>query len=116
MSAPLHLSFEAGALHRILDEVASAAAKLPPELVDRLVRVVEAGAELFVVETDSFAASGASHLVMRPKPSDALLVFMAAAGASDPDLGLVENALCHIEASLPADTIAQSMDRGEPAE
>lgn len=115
MTASLHLRFETEALRCALNEVSSVAAKLPPEFVERLVRLVDAGTELFVIETDCLAAAGANHLVMRAKPTDALLAFVAAAGAPDPDLGLVDNALCHIEASLPVGMIANGEGHGEAA-
>ena len=92
------------------------ALELPLEVGQRLVGAIEAGAKVFVVEADSRAAIGADHLVMRAKPSDLLLVFLAAAGADNPDLCLVEDALRHIESSIPTKTIAKSSDRREWSE
>lgn len=92
------------------------ALELPLEVGQRLVGAIEAGAKVFVFEADSRAAAGADHLVMRAKPSDLLLVFMAAAGAANPDLRLVEDALRHIESSVPVKTIAKTPDGRERPE
>lgn len=89
------------------------ALELPLEVGQRLVGAIEAGAKVFVVETDSRAAAGTDHLVMRAKPSDLLLAFMAAAGAGNPDLRLVEDALRHIESSVPGKNIAKTSDGRE---
>lgn len=69
---------------------------------DRLPDLIQAGAEAFVFETDHHAAPGARHLTVRAKPSDGLLRLMAALRARDVDFVAVENALGHLETSIPA--------------
>lgn len=102
------LTAETDAVVRCLADLS--ALELPLEVGQRLVGAIEAGAKVFVVEADSRAAAGADHLVMRAKSSDLLLAFMAAAGAGNPDLRLVEDTLRHIESSVPAKTIANTSD------
>lgn len=101
MSAALTLSFDMAAFEAALGELLALAdaGKLAPEVCERLVGVVEAGGKVFVLEVDRGAAAAAGHLVMRAKPSDLFLGFMAACRAGDAQLGLVEDALRHIETS-----------------
>jgi hypothetical protein len=96
MTAPLRLFFDNRALADLLAELSAMLAKLPGEIVGAF----DGGTKLICVETDRAATAATGHFVMRAKPSDLLLGFMAAAGARNPDLSAVEDALCHIEASL----------------
>lgn len=72
---------------------------LPPEIGKRLIRLVDAGAELFTFKSEMFVAGGADNLVITAQPSDALAIFMAAARTCNADLSAVEQALRHLESS-----------------
>lgn len=115
MTSALHFSFDAGSVTRWTRGVSALLEKLPPEVVQRFVCLLDRGFELFRFEADCSSAGGADHILVCAQPSDLLLDFIAAAGAANSDLGLVDDALCHIESSLPVATISAIENEGETA-
>lgn len=116
MTSTLHLSFDASSVTCWTSGISALLEKLPPEIVHRFVRSLDGGFELFCFEADCASAGGASHVLVSAQPSDLLLDFIAAAGAANPDLGLVDDALRHIESSLPVATISAIENEGEIAQ
>lgn len=82
------------------------AGEIPLEIGNRLIRAIEAGAKLFAFESDCLPAPGADHCIITAQPTQALAVFMSAVRAGDRDLGLIEQALCHLESSSLSDGAA----------
>jgi len=70
-----------------------------PELGPSFVNVMELPPRFARSERDEEAAAQAGHLRMIAKPTDGLLVFLAAARAGNLDLGSIERAFGH-DASL----------------
>jgi hypothetical protein len=70
-----------------------------PELGPSFVNLMELPSRFARWERDEEAAAQAGHLRMTAKPTDGLLVCLAAAGAGKLDLGIIERAFGH-DASL----------------
>jgi hypothetical protein len=91
------IKFDADALTAALARASSLAeaGKLPAEVAKRTIEAVEAGAQLAAFRLDGGAAAVANELTLFAEPGQALLDFLAAAGAGDVDDGVVEKALGH---------------------
>lgn len=72
------------------------ATKVPLEVCDGFVRLLEAGAEIFTLKADCLSAPVADHLVVRLELTDLALRFMATCRTGHPDLGIIEQSLGHI--------------------
>jgi hypothetical protein len=77
------------------------ARQVPPEVGERLVGLIDAGAELFAFECDDLAAAGTGHVRVIAKPGDAFSMFLSAARTADREPGALEVAFRHLESSLP---------------
>ena len=86
-------------LRLLLPDVAQRA----PEVFDRLVGVIESGAELFVIELDRSLAAGTGDLVLRAKPTDGLRIVMSALRAGNLNLAIIEQAFGHGASSIAGD-------------
>jgi hypothetical protein len=104
----LSLHADTSVMDLILAELLSLieAGDIPLEIGNRLVRAIEAGAKLFTFESDCLPAPGADHCIITAQPTQAFAVFMSAVRAGDRDLGLIEQALCHLESSSLRDGAA----------
>jgi hypothetical protein len=96
------IALESGSVEHALDALSAALPKLAqlgPEVVDRLIGLINSGAKLVVFE-DDLGSAGARELIMRAKPSDGLLGLVAAVSARDVDLAVIEQALSHVDLSF----------------
>jgi len=107
-SRKLSLHADTSVMESVFAELLSLieAGEIPLEIGDRLIRAIEAGAKLFTFESDCLPAPGADHCIITAQPTQAFAVFMSAVRAGDRDLGLIEQALCHLESSSHRDGAA----------
>lgn len=91
------------------------AAHLSAEGVGRFLRLLDAGDQLFTLDTKGLAAGGTGDLVVRAQPSDLLLDLVTALRAGDADLGAFEHRLHQASPAVggrvirnPKDTIPES--------
>ena len=88
--ASIRLSVAAGAALAAISAL-SELAEARPELRNDIVDLIEAGDQLFAIHIDGGAATGTDELTVRLEPSDRLRSFLAASGAGNFDLGVVEH-------------------------
>lgn len=94
MTTSVRLSCDSAAFEAMTAELLSALPQPSPELLFEINRLLDVG-ELFSIETDDLSAPGASELVVRIKPSDGFLRFVAAARAGKGDLVTLNECFGH---------------------
>lgn len=86
----LTLSLDTSASEASLVSLSELAERFP-EFRDGILRLLEAGEQIFLVDADNRSAMTAGKFVMRLYPSDGLLSLLAALRARQPELLLFEH-------------------------
>ena len=96
MTNSLKLTLDTAGLAKLLSAL-SDAADLLPEVRDGLIGLLDSGEQLLRIDCDGSAAALTTEIVVRLKPSDALLRLLPASGAGDIDFCVLEHAASPVE-------------------